>query len=383
MEPLLTRSPPHKLTLCFFDTEADILSDSGPHIDLFARMYRRFLAEGPPSPAQPPDKFILQTRSDNPWGKPVLNLDGEIWPVDDPGLLNGYFYDCILNAIIGRVRSHFLIHAGVVAWDGQGVILAGDASHGKTTLALELVRRGFKFLSDEMAALGRADQQVHPFPRSLRIEPDTLKLTGFSEAASGAPVWLGKLLLDIEEIQPGSMGQAATISHIIILRDPTAADEDKADGAERELGVFVNRLDEAVLAAVRQIEGVSRVRTTVERGYPVIRLRASRRMLVLSKIEELCQERRVLILDVSKRTETHPTFETPARLETIPGSQAVIELLRRFQGGHRSALLQEEFGGSATQLFLELAETIGEANCLQLFVGPLDDMANLVCSLVT
>ena len=52
-----------------------------------------------------------------------------------------------------RVRSHLLIHAGVVSRDGQGIILVADARHGKTTLVLELVRRGFQFLSDEMADL--------------------------------------------------------------------------------------------------------------------------------------------------------------------------------------------------------------------------------------
>ena len=378
----LKESATHKLTLRFFDLDIEISSDSDAHVDLFARMYRRFLTEGSPATLQPPPQFILQTRPDNPWGKPVLSLDGEVWPVDDPRMLNGYFYDCILNAIIARVRSHFLIHAGVVGRQGRGIILAGDGSHGKTTLVLELVRRGFKFLSDEMAALGRADHRVHPFPRSLRIEPGTLELTGFGKAGADAPVWIGKLLLDIEEIQPGSLGQPATIDTVIILRDPTETDEDTPSGPERELGVFVNRLNDTLLDAVRRIEGVTRVHTAVERGYLLIRLSASQRMRVLSQIEAICQEQRVLILDISKRVERHPTFGAPAQLEPIPSSQAVIELLRRFQGGHKSALLQEEFGGSAARLFLELAETIGQASCFQLFVGPLHDAADLVCSLI-
>ena len=62
-----------------------------------------------------------------------------------------------LYTLIGRVRSHLLVHAGGVARRGQGFILAADAANGKTTLVLELLRRGFSFLSDEMAALSRGE----------------------------------------------------------------------------------------------------------------------------------------------------------------------------------------------------------------------------------
>ena len=148
----------------------------------------------------------MLTQSDNPWGQPVMILRGQAWPLHAPDLQQGYVYDCILSAIVASVRSHFLIHAGVVAGNGQGIVIAADSCHGKTTLVLELVRRGFKFLSDEMAALDRTNGQVHPFPRSLRIRPGTLKLAGFPEAIAGAPEWLDKLLLDIDQIQPGSLG---------------------------------------------------------------------------------------------------------------------------------------------------------------------------------
>jgi hypothetical protein len=371
-----------QVALRFFDIDAVIRSDSSAYINLFARMYRRFRARGAPALSQKPVEFTVLTQPDTSWDQPVMILDGEIRPLSDPRLLEGYTYDGVLNTIVAGVRSHFLIHAGVVSCGGEGVILAADAGHGKTTLVLELVRRGFKFLSDEMAALGRADGRVHPFPRSLRVRPGTLEMTGFPEAAARAPEWLGKLLLDIKEIQPGSLGEPAAIHHIVILQDPAAPEGQHLDDLEPELGVLVDRLDEPLLAAVRQIEGVTEVRPAVERGYPTLRVRAAHRMSVLAQIETLCQEQQVLVLDVSKRPETQPAFDRPARLEAIPNSQAVMELLRRFQGGHKSALLQEEFGGSSARLFLELATLVRQANCYQLFVGPLSEVADLVCGLV-
>ena len=382
MEPFPRESAIQQLRLRFFDLEANIRSDSSAIIDLFAQMYRRFQVDVAPSPVRPPIEFAVLTQPDNPWAKLAIVLDGEVRFLNDPRLLEGYVYESILHTIVARVRSHFLIHAGVVSCGGQGIILAADAHHGKTTLVLELLRRGFKFLSDEMAALGRADRRVHPFPRSLRIRPGTLELAGFPEAAVGAPTWLGKLLLDIEEIRPDSMGEAAAISQVIILQNPAGKAAERPDGPERELGVLVDRLDEGFLAAIRQIKGVSDVRTGLDRGYPLIRLRAIRRTSVLSRIETLCRERGILVLDIIKRTEGQPSFKSPARLEAISRSQAVMELLRRFQGGHKSALLQEEFGGSSTRLFIELAEVVSQAHCTRLSVGPLDEMADLVCGLV-
>lgn len=370
----------HQLKLRFFDLDVTIRSDSGTHLHRFAQLYRRFQVNGASPPVQRPVEFTVLTRPGNPWGQPVLILEGQVQPLPDPRLLAGYVYQGILCAILARVRSHVLIHAGVVASGGQGLLLAADSFHGKTTLVLELVRRGFKFLSDETAALGRADRQVHPFPRTLSVRPGTLKLAGFSEAAAGGTEWLGKLLLNIEQIQPNSLGQAAPLSHVVILQDP-AEGEEQPGSPDRELGVLVDRLDEALLAAVRQIEGVTGVRVDVERGYPLLRLRAARRTFVSSQIEALCQAQRVLVLDVITGPAGQPTFATPARLEAIPRSQAVVELLRRFQGGYKSAIL-DEWGGSSTRLFMELAAIVGQADCHRLFVGPLHEMADLVCSLV-
>jgi hypothetical protein len=382
MKPPSQESAAQEFRLRFFDVEVRGRSDSGWFIDLLIQMYQRFRVTGSSSPpAQRTIEFVAWTKRDNPWNRPVIVVDREVRALNDPRLLEGYAYETMLHTALAQVRSHFLIHAGVVTRKGESVILAADAGYGKTTLVLELIKRGFDFLSDEMAALGRADRRVHAFPRSLRVRPGTLELTGFSAAACGAPEWLGKLILDIEKIRPGCVGEAAPISHVVVLRDATSGPEERRRDSGRELRILLDHWDEALFAAVCQIEGVSEVSAN-HGDRPLLRLRALRRTDVLSQIEALCDQHDVLILGIIKREESQPTFETPARLEAIPGSEATMELVRRFQGGHKSALLQDEFGGSSTRLFLELAETIEEADCYRLSVGPLNQMADLVCSLV-
>lgn len=385
MDPMFKEkdSITRQLNLRFFDLDTIIKSDSVNFITLFARMYHRFQNDKPPSTARSQVEFTLIANSDKHQGKPVIILNGEVWPVSNQEFLEGYAYESILSTITTKVRSHVLIHAGVVSCKDRGIIITADTRHGKTTLVLELIRRGFKFLSDEMAALGRDDHRVHPFPRCLWIRGGTLEIAGFPALVSRASAWMDKLLLDIEEIKPGSLGEAAPIRHIIILQDPAEAQGELQDNAGQELCVMVDRLDDALLAAAGQNEGVTGLRVETDCGFPTLRFRAVRPSFVLSRIEALCRERRILVLDVIKGARARPTFERPARLKPIPKSQAVMDLLSRFQGGYMSELLHDEFGGSSARLVMELSAIMGQADCHRLSVGPLHEMADLVCNLVS
>ncbi len=105
-------------------------------------------------------------------------------------------------------------------------------------------------------------------------------------------------------------------------------------------------------------------------------------MKVLSAVEMICSEHGVLILDVYKRALTQPTFDQPVRVESLPNSQAVLGLLRQFQPGHKSRLLQEEYSGSLTKMYLELARLVSQSNCYQVTVGPIDEMVEKITPLV-
>jgi hypothetical protein len=298
-------------------------------------------------------------------------------------LLEGWIYDGILNHIIARVQSHFLIHAGVVAWRDRGLVLSGDAGHGKTTLVLELVRRGFRFLSDDMAALGRKDGKVHPFPRSLRIRQDTLARVGYSKAAHGAPQWMGKLLLDIEEIQPASTSSPVAPNHVVILQDPIISRQPVGnDDSYRRLTIWLDRTDQELLDGIKLIPGVEQVRLAQADSFPAIEVVAARPMGALLAIEELCLRQRVLLLNTVTSSQTKPRFDGPVQLRSLSKTQGALELLRRFQGGLGAALLQEEFGGSSARFLWEMTGLVAQTACHRLTVGPLEQMADLLCALV-
>ena len=365
-----------KLTLRFLDVEATIWSDDEAFINLFRQMYARFIVPklssvGLKSSAE----FAYLTRSDNPWGKPLLLLDGEIWPL----VPRDYAYINILKSIFSRIRSHLLIHAGAVAWGDQAALLVADTMHGKTTLVLELVRRGFKFFSDDVAALSRADGMIHPFPRALAIRAGTFKMFGMDGNLVGIPnddppTWFGKRVLDIETVQPASLAKASPLRHIIILQSLKSASRQRVLSSEYDL--LLSHCNEAFLQAIHQIDGLKEVRQGQVNGYPLLRLSVSSPS-VISQVESLCQSHRILVLNLMPNN-APPSFSGPAQLEKIVQSQAILALMAHFQGGLHSTLLQKEFGGRSIRLFMELARLVGGAKCYQLSLGPLQDMADLV-----
>jgi hypothetical protein len=94
---------------------------------------------------------------------------------DEPRLRDGDrdvalgFLDAQLRLYVAdQAPDHVFIHAGVVAWDGRALMLAGESFSGKTTLVGALVAAGAEYLSDEFAVLD-ASGQVHPYPRRLSL----------------------------------------------------------------------------------------------------------------------------------------------------------------------------------------------------------------------
>ncbi|MGI8919892.1 MAG: hypothetical protein ACR2H6_14970 [Pyrinomonadaceae bacterium] len=63
-------------------------------------------------------------------------------------------------------RRRIFVHAGVVEWKGQAIVIPGRSMSGKTTLTTELVRAGATYYSDEYAVLDEHGR-VHPYPRLL------------------------------------------------------------------------------------------------------------------------------------------------------------------------------------------------------------------------
>ncbi|MGI8733837.1 MAG: hypothetical protein ACR2LM_11130 [Pyrinomonadaceae bacterium] len=84
----------------------------------------------------------------------------------DPELVLNIFESDIQIYVGILARRRIFVHAGVVEWKGQAIVIPGRSMSGKTTLTAELVRAGATYYSDEYAVLDERGR-VHPYPRNL------------------------------------------------------------------------------------------------------------------------------------------------------------------------------------------------------------------------
>jgi hypothetical protein len=102
----------------------------------------------------------------------VAYIDGNraAWAPTPGGLARTLLW--YTNALALRApttRVH--VHAAVASLGDRAVLLPGQSGAGKTTLVAALVLAGFRYLSDEVAAVDPEDLRVHPYPRPLALEP--------------------------------------------------------------------------------------------------------------------------------------------------------------------------------------------------------------------
>jgi hypothetical protein len=67
-----------------------------------------------------------------------------------------------------RSPLRVFVHAGVVEWKGNAIVIPGFSCCGKTTLVKRLVEAGARYYSDEYAVLDRRGW-VHPYARPLGL----------------------------------------------------------------------------------------------------------------------------------------------------------------------------------------------------------------------
>ena len=71
-------------------------------------------------------------------------------------------------------RGFYGLHASALTKDGTGYLFPGGAGSGKTTVALNLVKKGFQYLADDKVLLRNEDYGIAAlaFTRRFNIDPD-------------------------------------------------------------------------------------------------------------------------------------------------------------------------------------------------------------------
>jgi len=336
-----------------------------------AHAYRRFL-DGP-AEELPDGDAVEYAAVDERTVDPVPGIDS-----------SARLYQVFLGTLLDRLGSHALLHAAALSIPGSGVLLlAAPSGHGKSSLTLELVRRGYGFLGDDYAPLELHGAWVHPYPRAVGVTPGGAAILGepFRSAAldPARPSLLGKALVDVGELlgEERIVRERARLRSVVLLAaslEPRAPLDTSVRLASRPADA------PEVEARLADAPGVTVECRDERAGLRHWVVRADHRGAPTAALSRVIESD--LVLFAEKTWDRRPDFAAePAAIRV--GRREATEMLGREllnrRGGGR---LLARHGGSVTALFFHLAGALREAACWRVRVGDRERTAALIEGLV-
>lgn len=283
------------------------------------------------------------------------NLDYTIHEEPHPDV-----YLSLFSPVIYSVKNYFLIHAGSLSTPGaKSLIISAPCGFGKTTNTRELLKQGFKLLSDELAPISLKTGLIYPYPRGMGV--------------------LNAAKKDIIEIPKDIIGPASKPAFVIFLTLEKVPEEKE----KRYIELYVGRITDDLINAFKKVTGVKEITPVFDRLFPMLRFLLDEDAYITARMQEICNYYNIPILYTLKGKTHKPDFNAAPKLREIPQEEGILELSRNILNAHNSALLEETFSGSRPRMLFELAGLTENARFFALTVGKLSEMTRMIKELCT
>jgi len=364
------------VTCRFFDVGIRLFSDSAQYIDMFRKIYKPFIiAEA--AAGEFPAWYLFETCPFSR-GSSVI-IDNTLYELPSGEAFLGHAEIFLFQKLIDRVTNYLLLHGGVVAQGDAGYIVYAGSGAGKTTLVLNLVLQGYKFLSDEYCPLRLEDFAVIPAPQGIGLKKDSPFLQTILRTGVEYVDCSGKYYVDCESIVPGSLGGVCKAKYFIMLT--SEQEHQPSASAFQKIEVCLFREAESLIAILNDLPGVTVIHQSPKQFYTECILSLPRTRTAIRALHTFMKRYEHLLYYVAPVREKKTDFSHKPRLVPMQRSEALFEIFTNLSNRSPSSALLARTAQSYQQLLMTIATFLKDVECYRLTTGNLEGMTQLINAL--
>jgi hypothetical protein len=286
----------------------------------------------------------------------------------------------IFQRIIEKIENHLLLHAGVVSKNGKAYIIYAPSGFGKTTLVLELVSRGYKFLSDEYCPVDLSDFSISPFPRRLGLKPDSPFSSMINMDRAFFLEYEDKLFVDCNDIFPGRLGTTCRAKYLIVLGEELHS-KIVSQNERNVVDLVLFHENQKLMNEISQYTEVEVVHKFFKAIYVGYRLSMSKNRSLIKAFHDIWKKYEQDIFCVGALVNGKPDFTDTPEIASMPRSEVIFEVLANLINRVPTGKLMEKFGGKTSAILLEIGNFIKDVECYRIKHGILNEMADIIDNL--
>jgi hypothetical protein len=149
----------------------------------------------------------------------TLFLDGSrVQQVESAASMLDFVLANMTVQAVELMEDFVALHAAAAAWDRRGIIFPGQPDAGKTTLVAGLTQVGFAYLSDEAALIDPDTGLLHPFPRALAMDSQSIDaIPGLRQKLPPDHDQFMRFRFHVapDDLRPGAVGRPCRVEYVI------------------------------------------------------------------------------------------------------------------------------------------------------------------------
>lgn len=362
-------------SLFFFGKHIRLYADSSDTIDRFSKVYVRFLD----IKSREIDISFCIVRSSAYSRSPSLIVDQLLYELTDTDRYIEHAELIVFRHLLEQLDDYIVLHAGVVSREGRAIVVYGQSGFGKTTLTLELLRRGYGFMSDEFCPIRLSDFMIEPFERLVGLKRSSpfYGLAGHQQRFFLASE--GKHFIDCSDIFPCRSADPCRAAIFIEISGCKDSHTCPPGGVALDINMCSDST--TVPDALRRLPGVTISGPLMKGNYVAYRITVSDSKTFMSSFNRIWKENSHDILSVYPYKGEIDTYDRTPVLRFVPPFEALTSLVSNIVNRSPTGRLLASHGGKTSSLVMLLGTLLKDAACYSLQPGHLAKMADLIDNL--